>query len=188
VILPMHGDGALYSGMLTYQSNSPVDVTVWNEVTLANNTSIPEVFGDIGDVGVIKGKTVVPTTIGSGTLGPVPFIASRPVDAIVLNLLKLGNTTAIPDEFGDLDDIVPLNGELVSISEIGSGSSGSLPFTGNAIGLTSDEGQPFLATYSANAFPTQGRINDTTSILDYIATATPVEEIEEDAEEDAEDE
>jgi hypothetical protein len=112
--------------------------------------------------------------------GILTFQASRPVVAVVLNLLKPGNTTAIPEEFGDLNDIVRLDGGLVSISEVASGSSGSVPFTGSAIGLIADEeNEPFLATYSANAVPTQGRIiNDITSILNFNASASPVDEAE----------
>ena len=75
----------------------------------------------------------------------------------------------------DLGDILRLNGQLVSISEIGSGESGSMPFTGNAIGFISEEeeDEPFIVTYTLTAVPEHGRIiNDITSILGFNATSS----------------
>ncbi|MGH9953019.1 MAG: hypothetical protein ACRD5J_15490 [Nitrososphaeraceae archaeon] len=117
--------------------------------------------------------------------GIITYQASRPVNSIILNLLNPGNTTAIPEEFGDLGDIIRLNGQLVSISEIGSGESGSMPFTGNAIGFISEEDDPFIVTYTLTAVPEHGRIiNDITSILGFNASLSSdqVEEAEEDEE------
>ncbi|MGH9953602.1 MAG: hypothetical protein ACRD5J_18435, partial [Nitrososphaeraceae archaeon] len=76
VILPLRGDDALYSGTLTFQSNSPVDVVVWNQAAPANDTAIPEDFGDASDFGNIMNKTVIPIVIASGTSGSVPFIGN----------------------------------------------------------------------------------------------------------------
>lgn len=117
--------------------------------------------------------------------GIITHQASKPVESIVLNLLNPGNRTAIPEQFGDLDNIVRLNGQLVSINEIGSGESGSVPFTGNAIGFISDEDDPFIVTYTLTAVPEHGRIiNDITSILRFNASLSSdqVEEAEEDEE------
>jgi hypothetical protein len=119
--------------------------------------------------------------------GIITHHASRPVDLVVLNVLNPGNTTAIPEEFGELDDIIRLNGQLVSVNVIGSGESGSMPFTGNALGFISDEEDPFLVTYTLTAVPEQARtINDITSILAFNATssdeATEASEEEEDEE------
>lgn len=75
VILPLRGDDALYSGTLTFQSNSPVDVVVWNQAT-GNDTDIPEDFGDTSDFGSIMNKTVIPVVIASGTSGSVPFVGN----------------------------------------------------------------------------------------------------------------
>lgn len=105
--------------------------------------------------------------------GIITHHASRPVDLVVLNVLNPGNTTAIPEEFGELDDIIRLNGQLVSVNEIGSGESGSMPFTGNALGFISDEEDPFLVTYTLTAVPEQARtINDITSILAFNGTSS----------------
>ena len=53
----------------------------------------------------------------------------------------------------DLGDILRLNGQLVSISEIGSGESGSMPFTGNAIGFISEEeDEPFIVSNLSCAY------------------------------------
>jgi hypothetical protein len=119
--------------------------------------------------------------------GIITHHASKPVDLVVLNVLNPGNTTAIPEEFGELDDIIRLNGQLVSVNEIGSGESGSMPFTGNALGFISDEEGPFLVTYTLTAVPEQARtINDITSVLAFNATSS--EEATETSEEDEDDE
>lgn len=118
--------------------------------------------------------------------GIITHQASRPVDLIVLNVLNPGNTTAIPEQFGDLDDIITLDDQLVSINEIGSGESGSMPFTGNAVGFISDDEEPFLVTYTLTAVPEQARtINDITSILGFNATSSDeaTEAVEEEEEE-----
>ena len=105
--------------------------------------------------------------------GIITHQASRAVDLIVLNVLNPGNSTAIPEQFGNLDDIINLNGQLVSVNEIGSGESGSMPFTGNAVGFISDDEEPFLVTYTLTAVPEQARtINDITSILGFNATSS----------------
>ncbi len=133
VVLPLREDGAMYSGIITYQ-------------------------------------------------------ASRPVDAVVLNLLNPGNRTAIPAEFGALDDIIRMNGELVSINQIGTGEAGSFPFAGNAIGFISEDG-PFIASYSLSGVPEQGRIvNDISSMLDFNATSSGEPQDEEGGDEEEGDE
>jgi hypothetical protein len=115
--------------------------------------------------------------------GIITYHATRPVNSIVLNLLNPGNMTAIPEEFGDLGDIIRLNGQLVSISEIGSGESGSMQFTGNAIGFISEEDEPFIVTYTLTGVPEHGRIiNDITSILGFNATSSDQAEEEEEEE------
>ena len=121
--------------------------------------------------------------------GIITHQASRPVDLIVLNVLNPGNSTAIPEQFGNLDDIINLNGQLVSINEIGSGESGSMPFTGNAVGFISDDEEPFLVTYTLTAVPEQARtINDITSILGFNATSSDVAAADEGEEEEEEEE
>jgi hypothetical protein len=76
VILPLRGDNGLYSGTLTFQSNSPVDVVVWNRAPGANDTAIAEDFGDTSEFGVIQNETVIPVVITSATSGSVPFIGN----------------------------------------------------------------------------------------------------------------
>jgi hypothetical protein len=121
--------------------------------------------------------------------GIITHQASRPVDLIVLNVLNPGNTSAIPEQFGNLDDIINLNGQLVSVNEIGSGESGSMPFTGNAVGFISDDEEPFLVTYTLTAVPEQARtINDITSILGFNATLADEAAAEEGEEEEEEEE
>ena len=76
VILPLREDSGLYSGTVTFQSNSPVDVVAWNRAPEAGDTAISEDFGDIADIGVIQNETVIPVVIASGTSGSVPFIGN----------------------------------------------------------------------------------------------------------------
>jgi hypothetical protein len=121
--------------------------------------------------------------------GIITHQASRPVDLIVLNILNPGNSTAIPEQFGNLDDIINLNGQLVSVNEIGSGESGSMPFTGNAVGFISDDEEPFLVTYTLTAVPEQARtINDITSILGFNATTTSDDAAADEGDEEEEEE
>jgi hypothetical protein len=80
IILPPRDDDAMYSGMLDYVSNRPVDVIAWNVIRPSNNTAIPDEFGDLGDYNFSGDEAVVFTTLGSGTSGSVPFNA----DAIEL--------------------------------------------------------------------------------------------------------
>ena len=70
VLLPLRGDDALYSGTLTFQSNSPVDVVAWNQVPPGNETAMLE------DFGVVMNNTVIPIAIASSTSGSVPFIGN----------------------------------------------------------------------------------------------------------------
>jgi hypothetical protein len=109
------------------------------------------------------------TSLLSGTL---TYQASRPVDLIVWNNVKLGNTTTIPEEFGDLGDIVKIGGKSFALTEIGSGTSGSVPFTGNAIELVGEEEDPFIVTYSLDATPAKAKIvSDLQSLKSFNATS-----------------
>lgn len=74
VILQPRNDGAVYSGILTYQASKSVDVVVWNVVTPANKTAIPKEFGSQSDVVKMGNRNVALTTIGSSSKsGSVPF-------------------------------------------------------------------------------------------------------------------
>jgi hypothetical protein len=102
--------------------------------------------------------------------GILTYQASRPVALIVWNNAELGNTTAIPEEFGDLGDIVKIDGKTIALTEIGSGTSGSVPFTGNAIELVGEE-DPFIVTYSLNAIPARASVvSDIQSLKSFNAT------------------
>ena len=125
VILPLREDSGLYSGTVTFQSNSPVDVVAWNRAPEAGDTAISENFGNIADIGVIQNETVVPVVIASGTSGSVPFIgnalelvgddeesfaASYALNALaaepemVSDLTSLGNLTSSEVEEEDEED------------------------------------------------------------------------------------
>ncbi|MGA7367844.1 MAG: hypothetical protein WBX01_01855 [Nitrososphaeraceae archaeon] len=104
--------------------------------------------------------------------GIVTYQASRPVDLFVWNNVKLENTSAIPEEFGDLDNIVNIGGKTFALAEVGSGSSASVPFTGNAVEVVGED-DPFIVTYSLNAFPALANLaSDLQSLNIFNATST----------------
>jgi hypothetical protein len=104
--------------------------------------------------------------------GILTFQASRPVDLLVWNNVELENTTAIPEEFGDLDDIVNIGGKTFALAEVGSGNSASVPFTGNAVEVVGEDDEPFIVTYSLNAFPALANlVSDLQSLNSFNATA-----------------
>jgi hypothetical protein len=108
--------------------------------------------------------------------GILTYHANRPVDLFVWNNVELENTTAIPEEFGDLDGIVNIGGKTFALAEVGSGNSASVPFTGNAIEVVGDE-EPFIVTYSLNAFPALANlVNDIQSLTSFNATEAAAED------------
>jgi hypothetical protein len=103
--------------------------------------------------------------------GILTYQASRPVDLFVWNNVELENTTAIPEEFGDLGDIVNVGGKTFALAEVGSGNSASVPFTGNAVEVVGED-EPFIVTYSLNAFPALANlVSDIQSLNSFNATA-----------------
>jgi hypothetical protein len=115
---------------------------------------------------------IVPPRADNAVLsGILTFQASRPVDLLVWNNVELENTTAIPEEFGDLDDIVNIGGKTFALAEVGSGNSASVPFTGNAVEVVGED-EPFIVTYSLNAFPALANlVSDLQSLNSFNATA-----------------
>jgi hypothetical protein len=119
-----------------------------------------------------QSAVIVPPRDDNAVLsGILTFQASRPVDLIVWNNVELENTSAIPEEFGDLGDIVNIGDKTYALAEVGSGNSASVPFTGNAVELVGDD-EPFIVTYSLNAFPALANlVNDLQSLNSFNATA-----------------
>jgi hypothetical protein len=117
--------------------------------------------------------------------GILTYQASRPVALIVWNNVELGNTTDIPEVFGDMDNIVTFDGKSIALAEIGSGTSASVPFAGNALELVGEEEEPFIVTYSLNALPSQATVvNDIESLNTFNATEAEQGQTEEGEEED----
>jgi hypothetical protein len=138
-----------------------------------------------GREGAESAVVISPRKDNSLLSGTLTYQASRPVALIVWNNVDLGNTSAIPEEFGDLGDIVKIGGKSVALTEIGSGTSGSVPFTGNAIELVGEE-DPFIVTYSLDAKPALAKIvSDIQSLKGF--NATGFEEQQEEGEDDDED-
>jgi hypothetical protein len=119
-----------------------------------------------------QSAVIVPPRDDNAVLsGILTYHASRPVDLIVWNNVELENTTAIPEEFGDIDDIVNIGGKAFALAGVSSGDSGSVPFAGNAIEVVG-ENEPFIVTYSLNAFPALASlVNDIQSLNAFNATA-----------------
>jgi hypothetical protein len=103
--------------------------------------------------------------------GILTYQASRPVSLFVWNNVELENTTAIPEEFGSLDDIVNIDNKTFALADVSSGASGSVPFTGNAIEVVGED-DPFIVTYSLNAIPALANlVNNLQSLNSLNATA-----------------
>jgi hypothetical protein len=119
-----------------------------------------------------QSAVIVPPSDDNAVLsGILTFQASRPVDLLVWNNVELENTSAIPEEFGDLDDIVNIGGKTFALAEVGSGNSASVPFTGNAVEVVGED-EPFIVTYSLNAFPALANlVSDLQSLNSFNATA-----------------
>ena len=119
-----------------------------------------------------QSAVIVPPRDDNAVLsGILTYHSSRPVDLIVWNNVELENTTAIPEEFGDIDDIVNIGGKTFALAGVSSGDSGSVPFAGNAIEVVG-ENEPFIVTYSLNAFPALASlVNDIQSLNAFNATA-----------------
>jgi len=120
-----------------------------------------------------QSAVIVPPRDDNAVLsGILTYQASRPVDLFVWNNVKLENTSAIPEEFGDLDNIVNIGGKTFALAEVGSGSSASVPFTGNAVEVVGED-DPFIVTYSLNAFPALANlVSDLQSLNIFNATDT----------------
>lgn len=107
--------------------------------------------------------------------GILTYQASRPVDLFVWNNVKLQNTTDIPEEFGDLGDIVNIGGKTFALAQVGSGSSASVPFTGNAVEVVGED-EPFIVTYSLNAIPALANVVSDLQSLSAFNTTESAEE------------
>jgi hypothetical protein len=98
--------------------------------------------------------------------GMLYYFSSRPVDVIAWNMMQSGNTSAISDEFGDLEDYAFSSNETTAFTTLGSGTSGSVPFNANALEIVSaDSGgggnnnqELFMVSYSLSAVPYEAEI------------------------------
>ena len=100
-----------------------------------------------------QSAVIVPPRDDNAVLsGILTYQVSRPVDLFVWNNVEPENTTAIPEEFGDLGDIVKIGGKTFALADVSSGASGSVPFAGNAVEVVGED-EPFIVTYSLNAIP-----------------------------------
>lgn len=82
--------------------------------------------------------------------GHVTFDSSRPVQAIVWNVVHLSNETSAL--LTGADDLINIGEFQVALSEIGDVSeSGSFSFVGNAVELIAPTDEPFIASYALTA-------------------------------------
>ena len=119
-----------------------------------------------------QSAVIVPPRDDNAVLsGILTYQASRPVDLFVWNNVEPENTTAIPEEFGDLGDIVKIGGKTFALADVSSGASGSVPFAGNAVEVVGED-EPFIVTYSLNAIPALANlVNNLQSLNTSNATA-----------------
>lgn len=147
---------------------------------LLRQGQISSSFSDVPGRDDMQVALIVPPRDDNTVLsGILTYQASRPVDLFVWNNVEFENTTAIPEEFGELDDIVNVGGKTFALAEVGSGSSSSVPFTGNAIEVVGGD-EPFIVTYSLNAFPALADlVSDLRSLNTFNATSDESNEDEE---------
>jgi hypothetical protein len=107
--------------------------------------------------------------------GVITFTASKGVQVQVWNVLSgVSPTTTIGRDFGELAISPSPNGKgFVATTEVGAGgrgdTSGSVPFTGNAIALVGRS--PFIATYSLTAQATAGKVTNNLTSATALAAA-----------------
>jgi hypothetical protein len=105
--------------------------------------------------------------------GVLTYTASKGVAVQIWHNYNPGNTTALASKgFGSLKT-ASYNGKPIAISELsGSGSSASIPFSGDAIVLHS--GSPFTVTYTVNAVAQPAKtINNVQSAMAAAPPAAP---------------
>ena len=105
--------------------------------------------------------------------GVITFTASKSVQVEVWNQLAgINATMPIGKQFGKLAIAPSPNGKgFVATSLVGSGdTSGSVPFTGNAVALSGKS--PFIATYSLTAQATAGKVTNNLASATALAAAT----------------
>ncbi|HYA84185.1 MAG TPA: copper resistance protein CopC [Candidatus Bathyarchaeia archaeon] len=82
--------------------------------------------------------------------GLLTYSASRGANVEIWHNFSPGNTTAIPKSFGAMKIASPQYGTTIALTDISpSASSGSVPFSGNAVLLHASK--PFTVTYTVNA-------------------------------------
>lgn len=110
---------------------------------------------------------LIPTEDNAMYSGMLNYFSSRPVDVIAWNMMQSGNTSAISDEFGNLEDYAFSGNETIAFTTLGSGTSGSVPFNADALEIVSAGGggdgsdsseEPFMVAYSLSAVPYQAEI------------------------------
>jgi hypothetical protein len=110
--------------------------------------------------------------------GVITFTASKGVQVQVWNVLSgVSPTTTIGRDFGELAISPSPNGKgFVATTEVGGGggggrgdTSGSVPFTGNAVALVGRS--PFIATYSLTAQATAGKVTNNLTSATTLAVA-----------------
>ena len=112
--------------------------------------------------------------------GVLTYTASKPVEVVVLHNYDPQNSTAVPEAYGtELTSPLPDGTGNIAITlfqppyEAGINSA-SVPFTGNALALHTLEDDPFIATYTVNAFATQPE--DANAPLEFTSAEGEVEE------------
>lgn len=100
--------------------------------------------------------------------GVLTFTASKGVQAEIWNQVTgVSPSTPIPKQYGAIPVSVSPSGKgIISTALVPSSSatSGSIPFTGNALALHGSGSSPFIATYAVTAQTSQGQtLNNVTS-------------------------
>jgi hypothetical protein len=137
---------------------------------------------------------LIPTEENAMYSGKLNYFSSRPVDVVAWNMMQSGNTPAISDEYGDLEDYAFSGNETIAFTTQGSGTPGTVPFNANALEIVSAGGgdggdsneEPFMVSYSLSAVPYQAEIVNNLSTLAAAVNSSSADSEEEDEEEDEE--
>jgi hypothetical protein len=127
---------------------------------------------------------LIPRSDGGMYNGILTYQSTRPVTPIVWDVLRVTNATVeLPEEFGESEgqirSLIELNSgrtaQVVLAAVQDSSTSGSFPFSGDAIELVGEEGdedEPFIASYTLSAVPTLPKVvNNLETISNFNSTA-----------------
>jgi hypothetical protein len=110
-----------------------------------------------------------PRSDGAVYSGVLTYTASKGANVEIWHSFSPGNSTAFPKTFGVVS-AAPYNGKSYAVADMSpSGTSGSVPFSGNAVVIHAKS--PFTVTFTVNAVAQPAKI--TNNVQSAMTAATP---------------